>query len=88
VTTREFAVAIHEKDKKRILLEGYFVDDDALYNDTHPIHIGLDRVIRKTAMAQRRWWDMQLAKVHDGTIDEYTEQIYDSNLLKVLACLA
>ena len=31
---------------------------------------------------------MQLAKVHDGTIDEYTEQIYDSNLLKVLAFLA
>ena len=47
-------MAIHEKDKKRILLEGYFVDDDALYNDTHPIHIGLDRVIRKTAIAQRR----------------------------------
>jgi len=35
VTSREFAVMIHEKDKKRLLMEAYFLDDDILLNRTH-----------------------------------------------------
>ena len=43
VTSREFAVLIHEKDKKRLLMEAYFLDDDILYNRTHPATVELDR---------------------------------------------
>ena len=48
VVSRSFAVMIHEKDKKRLLWEGYYLDDDLIYNTSHPATLELDRVIRKT----------------------------------------
>ena len=55
--------------------EAYYRDDDILYNVTHPATEHLDRVIRKTFIAQQRWWDSMVLKVQAGEIDEYTEQV-------------
>ena len=32
VVSRSFALVIYEKDKKRLLWEGYYLDDDLVYN--------------------------------------------------------
>ena len=45
VVSRSFALVIYEKDKKRLLWEGYYLDDDLVYNASHPASMELDRVI-------------------------------------------
>ena len=33
-----------EKDKKRLLMEAYFLDDDIMFNATHPATVERDRL--------------------------------------------